>query len=138
MLRINLKNQQHIDQVLAALIIDENIINAKHFKSNLNKDRFNLEIKTSISANYIHNILVENGVDFDLTTINVNGQTPIMQKKSPEHNASSPKIEIDVEGFPKYIDTGNPVLDRENYDKKKNEWIKNNPELYKKLLNDIK
>jgi hypothetical protein len=40
--------------------------------------------------------------------------------------------EILVE-MPTYTDTGNPEYDNEIFKKKKDEWIKNNPEKYKKL-----
>lgn len=35
--------------------------------------------------------------------------------------------------YPKYIDTGNPELDDENYARAKREWIKNHPEASKAL-----
>ncbi len=37
------------------------------------------------------------------------------------------------EDFPRFIDTGNPKKDLDNYYKAKQEWIKNNPERFEKI-----
>jgi nitrate/TMAO reductase-like tetraheme cytochrome c subunit len=37
------------------------------------------------------------------------------------------------EDFPRFIDTGNPKNDLDNYYKAKQEWIKNNPEKFEKI-----
>lgn len=42
-------------------------------------------------------------------------------------------LESNTNEMPKFIDTGNPQLDNQTYKEKKIEWIKNNPENYKKL-----
>ena len=47
----------------------------------------------------------------------------------PDRNGSLPQ------GFPRFIDTGNPDLDEENHTKEKAKWIENNNELYKELVN---
>jgi hypothetical protein len=36
--------------------------------------------------------------------------------------------------FPKFVNTGNALYDQEVYDKAKSEWIRNNPERYKAML----
>lgn len=35
--------------------------------------------------------------------------------------------------FPRYIDTGNPKQDCARYHEAKQDWIRNNPELYEKI-----
>jgi hypothetical protein len=35
--------------------------------------------------------------------------------------------------FPKYINTGNPELDNQNYSKQKEKWVIEHPEAYKKM-----
>jgi len=41
-------------------------------------------------------------------------------------------------GFPKYIDTGHPETDRQNYSQAKQLWINNNPDKYNELFNKNK
>jgi hypothetical protein len=45
-------------------------------------------------------------------------------------NSFSRKMPAD---FPKFNDTGNPRTDAADYQKRKRQWIENNPEKYKKL-----
>lgn len=40
--------------------------------------------------------------------------------------------------FPKFINTGNPAKDNEDYKDRKTEWIKNNPEKYKAISSSSK
>lgn len=44
------------------------------------------------------------------------------------------KKEIVYNSFPLYISTGNPTKDEAEYIRLKNEWIANNPEEYKRML----
>jgi len=39
----------------------------------------------------------------------------------------------DVPGFPKYIDTGNPEMDKADYSYRKDLWVEQNQDLYNKL-----
>lgn len=41
--------------------------------------------------------------------------------------------EILPNDFPKYVNTGNPELDNQNYSKQKEKWIMEHPEAYKKM-----
>ncbi|MBI4649162.1 MAG: hypothetical protein HY738_21860 [Bacteroidia bacterium] len=66
-----------------------------------------------------------------------------IDKPSRDNNVlKSSKKELSVENtqqlpddFPKFINTGNPEKDRENYKFAKEKWIEKNPELYKNLNN---
>ena len=56
----------------------------------------------------------------------------------PEKESETKKIKSNIElppDFPKYIDTGNPEFDSNNYKMAKEQWISNNYERYKELLN---
>ena len=44
------------------------------------------------------------------------------------------QILIRFYGLPVFIDSGNPQLDHKNYNKAKEEWIKNNPKKHQKLI----
>ncbi len=58
-----------------------------------------------------------------------------------EKESETKKIRSNIElppDFPKYIDTGNPELDQYNYKIAKEQWISNNYERYKELLNSGK
>ena len=49
------------------------------------------------------------------------------------------EVVIDDEtAFPKYIETGDPIKDSENYASRKQKWIEQNPEAYQQLINPKK
>jgi hypothetical protein len=60
----------------------------------------------------------------------VNGTTAI--------STSTTKIIEDETAFPKYIETGDPIKDSENYALRKQKWIEQNPEAYQELINPKK
>ena len=57
--------------------------------------------------------------------------------KSARHVPGQREITfVDIPGYPKFIATGNPKLDEKNYQAAKAKWINENPDAYKKYLND--
>lgn len=87
-------------------------------------------------------------------------QKPLTIKETPVEKAESPKVETQSssvksrevqkenktsqnsnelpDGFPTYINTGNPEKDREDYKRRKEEWIQSHPEEYKKMMGSQK
>lgn len=60
------------------------------------------------------------------------------KKVSPSKNGTSSSVKSGNNyslpaDFPKYIDTGNPTADRENYRKAKDEWVMKNPKRYEEI-----
>ena len=68
---------------------------------------------------------------------NKNQENYIDKKVDPKKNTASPTVNL-PEDFPKYIDTGNPSFDIQDYINRKQEWINNNPEKYAKISNGEK
>jgi len=56
-----------------------------------------------------------------------------LKSKYPNDKQSFYLELYNVQDFPVYIDTGNEKQDEENYENRKQEWIKNNPERFKKI-----
>ncbi len=61
--------------------------------------------------------------------------TSFFQNRNIQIQKYSPRS-VSEDGKPRYIDTGNPVEDKKNYDKAKREWIEQNAQEYKDLNNN--
>ena len=126
----NLADEAQGNQVLKELLKDENIYSGRYFKSNQGKDRFQLYINEFVSAEYIRNILLSQDVDYEFSTITVDGNYINGYSKTFEEGLKgSPKIYITSLGFPKYEYTGNKEEDDINYRNAKDEWININTEV---------
>lgn len=61
---------------------------------------------------------------------------PAPQMQAPTHDSNTAKsapTQALPAGFPKYVDTGDPVADRARYSAAKDEWILLHPEAYAKM-----
>ncbi len=123
-------------QIQDDFLKDNNISYSKYFIGSSENDRYQLTIDSSVDAEYIRDILISHNVDFNYTTISIDGVTEIEQSNS-NIPSSSPKTYITSMGFPKYNKTDNKSLDDNNYKTEKDQWINDNPEEYKKLLEDL-
>ncbi|MES2761062.1 MAG: hypothetical protein V4677_02605 [Bacteroidota bacterium] len=68
-------------------------------------------------------------------TVSKKGTAIANQKKTFKTEASSEDVfqKLVDSGFPKYVSTGYPAGDNARYQKQKEKWISENPELYKAL-----
>lgn len=126
-------------KILMEDLLSENGINSgRYFKAGNGKDRIQLEINETITANYVRNILLTHNVDFDFSTVKVNGII-LNPDELPEHIAimGSQKTEM-PEGFPEFSKTGNHELDVDNYRLAKDKWIEENPEQYNQMVKELK
>ncbi len=133
---VNVVDENHAQQILNDLLSDNNVLDGRYFKSGAGKDRYQLYINNLITASYIKNILLSNNVDYDYSTIIVDGVNP-EHNYTPGSNLASKGFNVSASGFPSYDNTGNKEVDDENYRKSKEEWIQENPEEYESLLKEI-
>ncbi len=57
---------------------------------------------------------------------------------SSKHSYQAGEVKEVPAGFPKFMDNGNPSEDIADYQRRKEAWIKANPEAYKKIVDDSK
>jgi len=131
-----ISGEEQAQNILEDLLNDSNIKGGRYFKSGDGKDRYQLYINDMITAAYIRDILLANNVDYDYSTIIVNGINPESNNSALKSGGSS-KTSVSALGFPSYEHTGNPQLDDSNYNKSKEEWIKENPEEYESMLKEL-
>ncbi|MDY0140662.1 MAG: hypothetical protein RBR97_02065 [Bacteroidales bacterium] len=134
-----LKDDFTADQIISALRADENISRADYFSLKNGKDRIHIFYNNSIDANYVRAIIQAHNVDYDLTTVLLNGE--LQQSKDEKirlRNLSSNQTSINESDFPKYENTGNKDIDDNNYRVRKDTWIENNPEKYESILKEMK
>jgi len=87
-------------------------------RSDLRKENQHVKIESS-------EIQVEMRQDkVDTSAIHISDKAKHQQKKNNSHRPLP-------DDFPKYINTGNPEKDQEDYQQRREQWIKENPELYK-------
>ncbi len=132
----NILDENHAQQILNDLLNDNNIKDGRYFKSTTGKDRYQLYINNIVTAAYIKNILITNNVDYDYSTIIVNGVNPEHGKPSG-YEIGSDGYHVSALGFPSYTPTGNKEVDDANYAKSKEDWIRENPAEYEKLLKEL-
>jgi hypothetical protein len=130
----NIQSEAMGNSLAYLLIKDENIISARYFKGSNGKDRFQLIIKDIVTPEYIRDLVNPFGVDFDFSTIAINGIIKNQPLKSDVGFNESPRLVIDKEEFPVYEDTGNKTADEQRYIQNKKQWVENNPEKYEELL----
>lgn len=114
--------------LLNELLKDESIISGRIFTSSTSKTRCQLLITQNVKAEYVRNILLANGYDFDFTTVSVNGE--LKTDLQPETHFSlfySP-----AEGFPVMQSTGDKLKDRDDYSVSKEKWVAENQKQYNK------
>jgi hypothetical protein len=131
----NAVDQDHAEKILNDLLSDNNIYSGRYFKSGSNKDRYQLNIKSNVTATYIRNILLTNNVDYDYSTIIVNGVNPVAINNVEV--LQSTKSNPEASNFPVFENTGNSEVDNQNYRNSKDEWIKQNPVEYQNMLKEL-
>lgn len=118
----------------------DKIISCKIFYNKRCKITINKQDK-EVSADKFRQILIQNNADFDIDYLKV------LNKKVYSDLANKKTLYIDPykaqpipaekwvypNNFPKFQDTGNPALDKENFAIAKQNWIEENPEAYKTM-----
>src|SRR5687767_4549794 len=80
-------------------------------------------------------LAVVGGLSAQTTTVTVNNSNDIKRKREEVRTSSSVSTAIiDLPGFPAYLSTGNKDVDDLNYAHAKENWIKENHELYNAYL----
>ncbi|MBN2778590.1 MAG: hypothetical protein JXR36_13165 [Bacteroidales bacterium] len=131
------------DEFVAELIIsdlrqDQNIWRADYFKLKNGKDRIHIFYDKSIDANYVHAIIKSHDVDYDLSTVLLNGELHRSEDdKMRLSKYTSTQTPVNKTGFPQYENTGNKEQDDNIYRVKKDEWISNNPEEYNNMIEEM-
>ena len=88
------------------------------------------ERNSKLESNQVENSSSVNQSSSD----DVNNKDKELKDNSEFETKSTNKHQSLPPDFPKYIDTGEKLKDIENYRKRRDEWIKNNPEKYKSFL----
>jgi len=131
---VGIHNQDHANVIMEDFLDDPNVFGGRYFISSANKDRYQLNTNTQVSAAYVLSILQRHGVDFDYSSVSRNGYV-IPEDHTPVPVGSGAKrTDVNQEGFPKYKNTGNKIEDDRRYAEEKNKWIQENPEQYEQLL----
>lgn len=90
-----------------------------------------LELNNNINELRIKSLLSELSYDFDYSTVRVNETLLEKYNNSVKTNDNQKKSSNE----PQFIDTGNPEYDKQVYENKKQEWIKNYPDEVAKFTN---
>lgn len=133
----NLESEEQAQLILKDLLSENGISWGRYFKSGDNRDRFQLNIDSKITANYIQNILLTHNVDYDYSNVSVNGVILNPPDKPVAIEAmGSPERKL-ADDFPVFERTENTEQDIENYRAKKDKWIEENPEKYNQELKEL-
>ena len=132
-----IKDQAHANEILADLLNDNNVTNGRHFESIEGKDRFQLFINDVVTAEYIRQILKSHNVDYDFSTVSIDGTVPNKKSRHDLQEYGSAKTYITSMGFPKYENTDDKISDDINYNQAKDKWINENPEEYNQMLKEL-
>jgi hypothetical protein len=133
-----LLDENHAELVLQDLLNDSGIYDGRFFKTADGKDRFHLYIYPEVTAEQVRGIINLHSIDFDFTTVSINGRIPNRDRGVSLSEIGSERSHVDRDGFPKFINTGNPEKDAEEYRIQKQKWIDENPEEYQKLIDELK
>ncbi|HPX75626.1 MAG TPA: hypothetical protein PLW77_03485 [Bacteroidales bacterium] len=135
---INLNDDSTADQIKTYLQEDENISDTKIVKLKNGKIRVFIYSHDYVDANYVRAILQSRNVDYDLSSVALNGQVVRNDKEFIDPNKfTSTPTPVKFSDFPTYINTGDKEIDNINYANAKEKWINNNPEKYNELLKEM-
>jgi len=117
-----IKDNDHSEELVKVLSQIDGVSFCRIFKSSLKTDACQLNINSSVSADYVRAILLSNEADFDLESVTVINPASIDKRRDglPEH-------------YPIYQGTGDLKEDQSKYDKDKLEWSQKYPEEVKAL-----
>lgn len=124
-----------LDVVLKRLLQDPLIYDGRIFKTPDLQDRCQLYMAHEIDAAYVLSILKEFNLDYEYTTVSRNGHLESDRAKQQVVQGGSQPTPVLIDGFPQYEDTGNPEIDKKNYQIRKQKWVEENPEKYQEYIN---
>ncbi|MGI6411744.1 MAG: hypothetical protein ACOX0V_11030 [Bacteroidales bacterium] len=135
---LGLENDIIAEKITSDLNADSNISEAEIFELKTGEKRIKILCEQELDANYIRNILVTYGADYDPYTVLINGDIKFKEKQFVEiNNFSSQFQNVKYSDFPVHKNTGNKEFDDIEYFKAKEKWINENPEKYNELLNEM-
>jgi hypothetical protein len=114
------------------LLLDGNIPSARIFTSSSNKTRCQIIMTADLKPEYIREILLSRGYDFDFTTVSRDG----VLLESTDPNTFTAMFYSPDKDFPKLNSTGNKEADYEAYKLEKEQWVQNNERKYSKQRSD--
>ena len=131
-------SESHAELILQELLNQEKIYDGRFFETRDKSFRIQLFVTDlSLSAEFVRSILIKHSADYDFTTVSVNGLVPNQSKGVHPSEINSTYRPVNAFGFPIRENTGNQKKDEDEYRKKKDEWIQQNPEEYEKLLKEL-
>jgi len=135
---VNLNDEYTADQIISELRQDENISRADFFKLKNGKNRIHIFCNDNVDANLVRAILQNYDVDYDLSTVILNGEVKVNENIITDvKEFTSTPTPVKYNDFPSYVNTGNKEEDDINYANKKEQWINENPEKYNELLKEM-
>jgi hypothetical protein len=132
-----LNNDEQADAIVQSLLDDSMISFARYFLSSQGKDRFHIQCSNDITAEYVRNILLTHNVDYDFSTVSINGTIENSAATNISDGDQLQRNDVNYPGFPKYNDTGNKQDDKKDYAKRKQQWVEANPLEYQEMLHEL-
>lgn len=133
----NVKDAKHASTIVKQLQKQKDIKEAEYYIANTGQYACKLIIGHKINANQIKEILLKNGADYNYQDIIVDGRLPAQNIDIKEASPTIERTNVNHSGFPIYRYTENKEQDDKDYAKAKAQWIEDNPEEYKMMLNDL-
>lgn len=109
---------------LKKVFTSDNNINETYVNSN---GSCKLVVSGNIDADYIKNLLHSVGLDYDYSTIDINQRFEAEKLENSKKYSQKNRTDGMPEHYPVFLDTGNPDLDKKNYEIDKINWISNYP-----------
>lgn len=132
------KSESHAEAILQSIIDDTEAYDGRYFRTRDNNDRIQLFYIERINATQVRDILLKHDTDYVFSHVSINGEVPNSSKNIQRSSIQGERVPVEYEDFPVFINTGNPEKDAIEYKNKKKQWIENNPEKYKKLLENMR
>lgn len=115
------------DEILGALLSDSNIFDGNIYSQDGASSVCQLEIDYKVTVSYVRNLLQTTGYDIDLSSVSAT----IPSKPAGIYQSESHSFFEGFDGYKDYDINNSSVSVEEHYAKNKEEWVKNNPDLYK-------
>lgn len=128
---VGLQDADDVELIIDELLLSDNVFDVSFYKSTYKTDRFLLLHTGNVEANMVRNILLKYNIDFHPSSVSIDGQNPQdLESSSAKSGFQSVSNGIKTEHFSEDGTTNNV----EDYTQKKNKWIEEYPEEYKREL----
>lgn len=115
------------DEILGVLLSDSNIFDGNIYSQDGVSSVCQLEIDYKVTVSYLRNLLQTTGYDIDLSSVSAANPA----KPEGMYHSESYSFFKNFDGYKGYDINNSSVSAEEHYAKNKEEWVKNNPDLYK-------